>query len=277
VSSSGFCPKSASFGALAFSFILLAGCATQPASMDSPLNRQVDPTEDSAVIGEMGPPRERARIHTELAAAYFERGNMGVALEELRIALAADSTYAAAYNILGLVHMDLQENAQAQQSFERALRLNPTDPDSNHNYGWFLCQTDREEQALRYFLTAIKNPLYTTPFKSYTLAGVCALRKNREKEALEYFDRALRLDRDYVPALLNMAQLTYRRGELSDARQLIGRYNKLVEPTSESLWLALRIERRLGDSNAESNLANQLRRRFPGTREYQDMQRGQFE
>jgi len=269
--------KQSALAALAFSLALIAGCGTQPAAVDFPLNRQADPAEDSAVIGELGPPRERARIHTELAAAYFERGNMGVALEELRVAIAADATYAPAYNVLGLVHMDLQENPQAQQSFERALRLNPTDPDSNHNYGWFLCQTDREEQSFRYFLTAIKNPLYSTPFKSYTLAGVCALRKNRDKEALDYFDRALRLDRDYLPALINMARLRYRRGELAEARDVIGRYNKLVEATPESLWLALRIERRLGDKNAESGLASQLRRRFPGTREYQDLQRGQFE
>ncbi|MSQ70622.1 MAG: type IV pilus biogenesis/stability protein PilW [Betaproteobacteria bacterium] len=249
----------------------------QPLTIDSPLNRQVEAVEESGVIGEMGPPRERARIHTELAAAYFERGNLGVALEELRISIGADGTYAPAYNVLGLVHMELRENPQAQQSFERALRLNPTDPDSNHNYGWFLCQTDREDQSVQYFLTAIKNPLYATPFKSYTVAATCLLRKNREKEALEYLDRALRLDSGYVPALINAAQIRYRRGELAEARDAIGRYNKIVEPTPESLWLALRIERRLGDKNAEINLAGQLRRRFPGTREYQDLQRGQFE
>ena len=42
-------------------------------------------------------------------------------------------------------------------------------------------------------------------------------------------------------------------------------------------WLAVRIERKLGDSSAVTNFANQLRRRFSGSKEYQDMQKGRFE
>ena len=36
-------------------------------------------------------PRNRARIHTELGAMYFQAGNYAVALDELQIALNADS------------------------------------------------------------------------------------------------------------------------------------------------------------------------------------------
>ena len=57
----------------------------------------------------------------------------------------------------------------------------------------------------------------------------------------------------------------------------MSRYNKLVTPTSESLWLALRIERRLGERAQEQAFANQLRRRFPESPEYQALQRGQFD
>ena len=55
------------------------------------------------------------------------------------------------------------------------------------------------------------------------------------------------------------------------------RFNKIVEPTPESLWMALRVERRLGDRNAEASFAGQLRRRYPGSREYQLLQRGEFD
>jgi type IV pilus assembly protein PilF len=43
------------------------------------------------------------------------------------------------------------------------------------------------------------------------------------------------------------------------------------------LWLALRIERTLGDSSTVTSYANQLRRRFPGSKEYQELQKGRFE
>jgi type IV pilus assembly protein PilF len=257
---------------------VLAGCATGQGSGGAGSENNTESMNDSgAIIGEVSAPRDRARIHTELGAAYFERGNMGVALDELRTAIAADPSFAPAYNVLGLVHMDLKEMALAQQNFERAVRINPNDPDSNHNYGWFLCQTGQEEQSLRYFLAAIKNPLYATPQKSYAIAGVCAMRKQRDGDAIDYLERALRLDPNYPPALLSMANLKYRRGELSQARELIGRYNKLLEPTAESLWLALRIEHKLGEQSAESNYATQLRRRFAGSPESKDLSRGNYE
>lgn len=260
--------------------LALAGCAGGGGpGADPELGVTGVPMADQGLgtIGEVGAPRERARAHTELAAAYFEIGNLAVALEESRIAIAADPNYAPAYNILGLVHMDLRENSQAQASFDRALRLAPNDPDINHNYGWFLCQTGREEQSLRLFMAAVRNPLYSQPQKSYTLAGVCASRKGQDAEAADMFDRALKLDPNHLPALINLAQLRYRRGDLDAARTLVSRFNRLVEPSAESIWLALRVERKLGDKPAETALADQLRRRFPASREYQDLLRGQYE
>ncbi|HTQ73127.1 MAG TPA: type IV pilus biogenesis/stability protein PilW [Burkholderiales bacterium] len=249
----------------------LCGCASNKLGSDVP-------GEDTgAVIGEQASARERARIHTELAGSYYQRGNLGVALSEARIAVAADSGYAPAYNLLGLVYGDLRETSLAEEAFARSLKLNPDDPDANHNYAWFLCENKREEESIRYFLIAVRYPLYSTPQKSYTMAATCILRKGNEKEASEYLERALKLDPNYTPALLSFAQLKYRRGELDAARGLVGRYNKLADPTPESLWLAVRIERRLGDSAATTSYANQLRRRFPGSKEYQDLQKGRFD
>jgi type IV pilus assembly protein PilF len=249
-----------------------AGCAQAPA----PSATQANSVETGTLSGEVGDPRNRASIHTELGSAYFERGNMGVALEELHIAIAADPSYAVAYSVLGLVHMELRENDVAQQQFEQALRLSPNDPDINNNYGWFLCQTGREQQSIAYFLTALKNPLYNTPARSYVNAGLCSL-KNNERDATDYFERALHIAPDNLQALLNLASIQYKRGQLEAARGFIGRFNKLVEPTAESLWLALRIERKLGDRPAENSMATQLRRRFSGSPEYRDLLQGNFE
>jgi type IV pilus assembly protein PilF len=259
--------------ALVLACAALVGCAQAPASSESNANTVQTGTQ----TGEVGDPRNRARIHTDLASAYFERGNVGVALEELRIAIEADPNYASAYSLLGLVHMDLRENGVAQQHFERALRLSPNDPDINNNYGWFLCQSARPEQSIAYFVAALKNPLYNTPARSYVNAGLCSMKANKERDAIDYFERALRSAPDDAQALFNLASIQYKRGQLEIARGYIARLNKVVEPSAETLWLALRIERKLGDKPAESNLATQLRRRFPGSPEYQDLVKGKFE
>ncbi len=250
---------------------LLAGCAGQPST-------PTEPTMDTGTItGEVGDPRNRARLHTELASLYYARGSMGVALEELRIAVAADSSYAPAHGMFGVVYQDLRENQLAEQSFERALKLAPNDPDINHNYGWFLCQTKREQASLAYFQQAIRNPLYPMPWRSYSAAGQCSLKTKNVKDAEDYFQRALRLEPDDTASLLYLGQIRYQQGNVADARKLVSRYNKLVAPTAESLWLALRIERKGGERAAETAYATQLRRRFPGSPEFQALQRGQFE
>jgi type IV pilus assembly protein PilF len=257
--------------ALAVLAWLLAGCASGPSSSEAPS------IETGTMVGEVGDPRNRARVHTELASLYYSRGNMGVALEELRIATEADPNYASTHGMFGLVYMDLRENKLAEQSFERALSLSPSDPDINHNYGWFLCQTGREPASIKYFLQAIRNPLYPTPWRSYSAAGQCMLRSNDLKGAEELFQRALKLEPDDPPSLFQMGLIRYRQGQMEEARKLVSRYNKLVKPNAESLWLALRIERKLGERTAESSYALQLRRNFPGSPESQALQRGDFE
>lgn len=258
---------------VAAALVLLQGCAGGPGG--SP----VEPSTDASgtIAGEVGDPRNRARVHTELAALYFGRGNLPVALEELRIATSADPTYATAYSMLGLVYSELRERQLAQTNFERALRLAPNDPDINHNYGAFLCQSGREEESIKYFLQAVRNPLYPTPWRSYSAAGICSMRKGNAKDAEQFFQRALQQQPDDPSSLLQMGHIRYRQGSLEDARKLVARFNRIQEPTAESLWLALRIERKLGERVAESSFANQLRRRFTNSREYQQLQRGEYD
>jgi type IV pilus assembly protein PilF len=242
--------------------------------------QQVEPTLESGQggqIGEVGDPRNRARLHTELAGLYYSRGNMNVALEELRVAVAADSGYASAYGLYGLVYMELKQNPLAEQNFDRALRLAPNEPDINHNYGWYLCQNSREPESIKYFMAAVRNPLYPTPWKSYSVAGLCSLRIKDVKAAEDFFQRALKLEPDDPVSLLQLGQIRFRQGRTADARGLVERYNKLVTPNAESLWLALRVERKAGTRNAEQSYATQLRRRFPASEEFRKLQRGEYE
>jgi type IV pilus assembly protein PilF len=249
--------------------LLASACATQPPPPPS--------VDTGQIVGEVGDPQNRAKLHTELAALYYRRGSMAVALEELRSATSADSNYAPAYGMYGLVYMDLKENRLAQENFERGLKISPNDPDINHNYGWFLCQTGRETESIGYFERAIRNPLYPAPWRSYTAAGICTLRQGKLDDAEKFIQQALRLQPNDPGALLQMGLIRYRQGDMEEARRYALRYNRSVPPTAESLWLALRVERKLGNTVAEAGYANQLRRDFPRSPEYQLLQRGAYD
>lgn len=220
---------------------------------------------------------QRAKVHTELAALYYRDGNMAVALDELRVAREAESSYAPLYNMYGLVHMHLREFARADENFRHALALAGNDPEINNNYGWFLCQTGRPHDSLSYFMAAVKNSLYSTPELAYFNAGSCALKAGEETAAEDYLQKALRFGRPLPQVYLPLATIQYRRGNLGEARHLLGEMHRQAEPGAESLWLSVRIERKLGDRLAEAGYAAQLRRRFPNSPENLALSKGNFE
>lgn len=250
--------------------VLLAGCAGNPHL----LQQAEEPVSQQTMTTEAG---QRAKVHTELGGLYLSKGNLGVALDEVRKALSADANYAPAHNLMGLVRMQLRENALAEQSFKRALSLAPADPEINNSFGWFLCQTGREQLSFQYFQTAIKSPLYATPTMPYTNAGICALRLKDDKAAEDYFLKALRADAANARAMYFLADIAYRQGRLADARRYLDDLSQRVEPTAEILWLGVRTERGLGDRAAEARYAFQLRSKFPGSPEARRLLQGQYQ
>lgn len=256
--------------ALVIACLALPGCATQ--QPEDPMLRSASNT-----TGDETNERARARIHTELAAGYFELGNIGVALEEVKEALRADPNYSPAHNVAGLVYSQLKEDALAEQSYQRALSLSPGDYDANNNYGQFLCQRKREAESIRYFLAAVRNPLYPTPDRSYVNAGVCSRRSGDMAGAEKFFLMALKVRPNQAQALYQMAEISYVRGDNNEAKNYLGRLTKVAPASAEVLWLGLRVERRLGDRNSEASYGLQLRNKFPGSREAQALNAGQFE
>jgi type IV pilus assembly protein PilF len=250
----------------------LAGCANQPGRSktdDSPVNLQNrGPDSDE---------RKRARIRVELAAGYYQNGQVAVALDELKLALEADPSYQDAYNMLGLVYMELGEHRMADESFLKALRLAPNDSEVNNNYGWYLCQRGREAQSIPYFLAALKNPLYATPGKPLTNAGICALRIKDLAAAESYLVRAFEMDPGSPVTLYNLGQLFLQKKEYERAKFYVGRLNTAYEPTAQTLWLAIRVAQKMGDRATFLQLSDQLRRRFPGSAEMGSLERGAYD
>jgi type IV pilus assembly protein PilF len=250
--------------------VLLSACAEQPVAPQ--LTPQAPANQQQADA------RTRADLHTQLGAGYYELRNFAVALEELNEALRADPNHGPAYNMLGLVYMELREDAAAEQNFERAVRINPLDSDANNNYGWFLCQRKRQAEGIKYFMSAVKNPLYQTPDKSFVNAGTCAREAGDDAGAAQYFQRALEVQPTQPQALFQLADLAFRRGEIPGAKSYLTRLSRTVQNLSaEALWLALRVERRLGDREAEASYSLQLRRNFPNSRETQALLNRQYE
>lgn len=254
--------------------LLLAGCAT-PGSGDGLPAGDAEPAMSRQTPGSEA--QRRSMLHVELGTMYFNVGRLEVALEEARIAIESDASYAPAHSLMGLIQMSLRQNERAEQSFRRALGLARGDPEINNDFGWFLCRTGRERESLAYFQAAFDNPLFQSPVRALTNAGVCAALAREDRRAEDYLLRALRKDRSNAIALLWLAEIALRGDRPADARQRIDALHALVEPNAESAWLGLRIERKLGNRSGEARYMGILRSRYPDSDEYVKMSRGEFE
>ena len=245
-----------SFAAIVVSAIVLgvlSGCVSTTAVE----NKVPDQTSKSD-------PLLRAQIHTERAAEYFRLGNIAVALEAVRQALAVAPNHAPAHNMLGIIYMQLRDDAQAAQAFEQALRLVPNDSETLNNYGWFVCERQNPANAMQYFQAALKNPLYATPERALYNSGVCLKRAGDVRGAETQFRSAIQRQPLMASALYELAEIEFTRGRMREAEGMLARHNQLIQmPSADALLLGARIAHMQGDRSAESSYVQQLRRRFP--------------
>jgi type IV pilus assembly protein PilF len=254
----------------------ISGCAG-----NAPAPRQEPPAnlDKAAAIQQpvVADERERAKVHTDLGIAYLRDRNYEIALNEVQIAIDTLGSYAPAHNLKGLVHMALGQNDQAEASFRQAVGLAPGNSEFNNNYGWFLCQTGRVKESFAYFNQVLRNPLYKTPAKVMHNMGVCAILDKDDVNGESYLFRALKLDPGNLRAYYLLADIGYRNRRYDDARDWMKQLHARMEPTAETAWLALRIDRKVGDREGEARHTGILRRKFRDAPEYQQMLRGEFD
>ncbi|MES2299779.1 MAG: type IV pilus biogenesis/stability protein PilW [Pseudomonadota bacterium] len=248
---------------------LLAGCAGSGRS-GGELKTMSDQT-----AGE-----KRAEIRMRLAIEYYEQGQYPVALDEIKQAIAAAPDNAEAYGVRALIYIGMGETALAEENYQRAIKLAPSNPDLSNNYGFFLCQNGRGPQAMPYFDAALKNRTYLSPVKALINAGNCSLKLKDYPGAERYLIEALRIAPDMPTISLGLARVYAERHDFARAGVYINRVlesAKLDKLGADAVWLAIKVQRKLGDKASEATLTTLLRRHHPGSAEYAALQRGAFD
>lgn len=251
--------------------VLLAGCGSA--------SRTPAPEEKRPAPAPAAPDLDRiAQVRLELASAYFERGQLDVALDEVNHALQAKPADAAAHGLRGLILAAKGDSQQADQSLREAVRLAPNDGGMRHNHAWFLCQQRRWDEADAQFAAALAEPTYRDPVRTLLGQGVCQGRAGRWAAADVTLTRAFEAEPQNATIAANLADATYHLGEYERARFYIRRVNadeKLA--TAQTLWLAMRIEHKLGQPAQVQVLGQQLKARFESSTEARLYAQGRFD
>jgi len=250
----------------------IGGCAVHPQAPSS-----ADGKADLVTDSDESLERKRARIRVELALGYFEQGKTTIALDEIKQAIATDPTFSDAFSLRGLIYMRLNDYAIAEDSFNRALALKPRDSDVLHNLGWLKCQMAQYAQSVAFFEQALASPLYTGRGKTYMAVGLCQARAGNLSQAEAALMKSYEYDAGNPVTGYNLASLLYQKKDDTRARFYIRRINNTQLANAETLWLGIKIEKRLSDQAAMAQLGSQLIKRFPESSQAAAYQRGAFD
>jgi type IV pilus assembly protein PilF len=254
-------------GLVCTTVVVVCGCA---AGKNGGMNNDLVTESDESGA------HKRARLRLELAVAYFDKGQAKDALDHLKQSIAADPNMFEAYNLRGLIYMRLNDPALADESFKRALSISPKATSVQHNYAWFLCQQGRYGESDDLFNTALSDPAYGEKAKTWMALGMCQMRSNHLADAEKSFVHSYELDAGNPFTAYNLALLLFQRGEYVRAQFYVRRINNSELANAESLWLGIKVERRMENREATEQLAAQLKKRFPKSRENLALERGAF-
>lgn len=220
------------------------------------------------------PDTKAAESNVQLGVEYMRQGKNDIAMEKLERALAQNPELPAAHHYIAVLHERLGQDERAEKHYRRAIRLDADNSRIHNNYGQFLCEQQRFEEAEKHFLAAVSDPLYEAKPLVYTNAGICAQRSGNMEKAEEYFRIALGIRPDFAPALLQMMKWNYEHGEYLKARGYLERYRSVAPVSATSLWWGVQVERALGDENAAASYALRLRADYPNSVEAKWLKEG---
>ena len=233
---------------------LLAGCVSSGGS--NPLSN--DKGRDEA--------RE---AYVQLGLGYLQQGMTEQAKIPLGKALELNKTDPDTHAALALVFQSEMEPELAEQAFKMALNERPADTRILNNYGSFLFEQQRYQEAYGQFQKASADSLYPERSRVYENLGMTSLKLGQREAGRQQLEKALRLNRQQPRALLEMAELSYEDRHYVPARDFYDRFSLLSGQNARSLLLGARLASVFDERTPTANYGQQLKRLYPGTPEYQ--------
>lgn len=220
---------------------------------------------------------KRSRIRLELASGYLEQGKLTIALDEVKQSLNIHPSNPDAHNLRGLIYMQMGDVGLAEDSYRRALSISPAHAGTLHNYGWFLCGQSRDKEAHEQFARALRAAGYANAGKTHMAQAMCYQRNGQSSAALTSYLRAHELEPGNPIVSYNLALLYFQQGDLNRAQFHIRRINASELANAQTVWLGLRIERRMGNMLASKQLSDRLMGQYGNSEEAQKNAKGLYD
>lgn len=190
---------------------------------------------------------EAAKTRISLGLNYLRRGDSTQALFNLERARTMAPNLPEVYNALAFYYQTVGEHVQAENAYKQAIARDANNADAYNNYGAFLCQIGKFEDAERLLLTAIAKPGYIRVAESYENLALCQLEQDGFERARNFLASSLSHNGTRITALINSASVNYAMGNLQDAKADLQRIQRLGRVSARSTLLNYLVSEKQGD------------------------------
>lgn len=240
----------------------LASCATQTVSTNS--------SSDNRRI-ERNP--EAAKINIQLGASYIASEQYQLAEDKLQKAFKQDPNSSVARWTYAIMQEKLKQRETAELYYKKALAIDSSDSRGQYSYASFLCRNKRYSEADKHFDKALSNPLYSAREETSLNAGVCAMEIPDYKIAQRYFSEVISLNPRNRVALYQLAKSHFLQNDFATSQSYLRDFEEVSQHTAQSLLLAYRTERGLGNTRIAQSYAKLLNNQFPSSKEAEQLAR----
>ncbi|WP_299185109.1 type IV pilus biogenesis/stability protein PilW [uncultured Psychrobacter sp.] len=247
--------------------LLLAGCQSTPTDGLTGSTRYQTSTQPSDIRNL--DKQEIARVRTSLAAQYIRKNELDTAQRQLEKAFAADSRYAPAYDMMGVL---LQQEGsrlnleKADQYFKKSISLDKNFNQVRNNYGVYLSQMKRYKEAAEQFEIAGAALGYEGRIGALENLGRTYLQLNNHPAAAKAFLRALDGNRNSLIAHIELVDLLLEQQRVQQAQRLYDETLLLVQGQGISprlLLQGIKLAAVQNDRTTRQRLAQQLLSAYP--------------
>ena len=212
---------------------------------------------------------EIARVRTSLAAQYIRKNELDAAQRQLEKAFAANSRYAPAYDMMGVL---LQQEGsrlnleKADQYFKQAIALDADFTQARNNYGVYLSQMQRYNEAVAQFEVAGASLGYEGRIGALENLGRTYLQLNNHPLAAKAFLRALEGNRNSLIAHIELVDLLLEQQRVIQAQRLYDETLILIKGQGISpriMLQGIKLAAVQNDITTRQQLAQQLLSAYP--------------
>ncbi len=222
-------------------------------------------------------PKEIAKIRTAIASQMIRDRQLDSAKRQLEQALASDDRYAPAYDMMGIL---LQQEGsainlqKAEGYFKQAISLDPQFIQARNNYGVYLSQMKRYNEALQQFEIAGSALGYEGRAGALENLGRTALQLNKTELATQSFIKALDTNRQSIIARIELVDIFLKQKSYQDAQMLYSDLTVLMgnnQLGSRVLLQGIRLAKAYENNKEQQRLTQQLFDLYPTSDEAKQM------